>query len=120
MQGESGGGAGLDDTLVRLHDQGVGAEIMGAGRFGYPGWHEDPEWKGLWGPSPPFHTPVFVLTGHTRPSVETEGGTTFHFIDAPPAAALAAARTAAGSADVRIGGGRPQSASSSPPGSSTA
>ena len=64
-----------------------------------------PEWKGWWGPNPPFHTPVFVLTHHTRPSIEMEGGTTFHFIDASPAEALATAREAAGGLDVRIGGG---------------
>jgi dihydrofolate reductase len=34
-----------------------------------------------------------------------EGGTTFHFIDATPAEALAEARSAAGDLDVRIGGG---------------
>jgi dihydrofolate reductase len=34
-----------------------------------------------------------------------EGGTTFHFIDASPAEALAMARDAAGGQDVRIGGG---------------
>jgi dihydrofolate reductase len=34
-----------------------------------------------------------------------EGGTTFHFLDASPAEALAAARAAAGGQDVRIGGG---------------
>jgi hypothetical protein len=64
---------------------GIGAEIMGAGKFGHPGWHEDPEWKGAWGPNPPFHTPVFVLTHHPRPSIEMEGGTTFHVIDGSPA-----------------------------------
>jgi dihydrofolate reductase len=103
--GEPGGGRGIDDTFLRLHDPGVGAEIMGAGKYGYPGWHDDPEWKGWWGPNPPFHTPVFVLTHHTRPSIEMEGGTTFHFRDASPAEALAAARDAAGGQDVRIGGG---------------
>ena len=103
--GEPGGSGGIDDAFLRLHDPGIGAEIMGAGKFGPPGWHEDPEWKGWWGPNPPFHTPVFVLTHHPRPSIEMEGGTTFHFIDAPPAEALEAAREAAGGQDVRIGGG---------------
>ena len=70
-----------------------------------PGWHEDPEWKGWWGPNPLFHTPVFVLTHHPRPPIEMEGGTTFHFIDASPAEALETARGAAGGQDVRIGGG---------------
>jgi dihydrofolate reductase len=34
-----------------------------------------------------------------------EGGTTFHFLDAVPAEALATAREAAAGQDVRIGGG---------------
>ena len=105
MVGEPGGSGGIDDAFLRLHDPGIGAEIMGAGKFGPPGWHEDPEWKGWWGPNPPFHTPVFVLTHHPRPSIEMEGGTTFHFIDASPAEALETAREAAGGQDVRIGGG---------------
>jgi dihydrofolate reductase len=102
---EGGGSRGLDDTFLRQHDRGIGAEIMGSHKYGPPRWHEDPEWKGWWGPNPPFHTPVFVLTHHPRPSIEMEGGTTFHFIDAPPAEALATARDAAGGQDVRIGGG---------------
>jgi dihydrofolate reductase len=89
--------------------------------WGHPGWHEDPEWKGAWGPNPPFHTPVFVLTHHPRPSIEMEGGTTFHFLDASPAEALKTARevrellaaglidhmhtVVADDQDVRIGGG---------------
>jgi dihydrofolate reductase len=104
-QGEPGGSGGIDDALLRLHDPGVGAEIMGSGKFGPPGWHDDPGWKGWWGPNPPFHTPTFVLTHHPRPPIEMEGGTTFHFLDASPAEALAAARAAAGGQDVRIGGG---------------
>jgi dihydrofolate reductase len=105
MVGEPGGSSGIDDAFLRLHDPGVGAELMGAGKFGPPGWHEDAEWKGWWGPNPPFRTPVFVLTHHPRPSIEMEGGTTFHFVDASPAEALARAREAAGGQDVRIGGG---------------
>jgi dihydrofolate reductase len=99
------GSRGVDDAFAQQNEPGMGAEIMGAGKFGYPGWHEDPEWKGWWGPNPPFHSPVFVLTHHTRPPIEMEGGTTFHFLDAAPAEALESARKAANGKDVRIGGG---------------
>jgi dihydrofolate reductase len=102
---QPGGSAGIDDTFVRRFDAGIGAEIMGARKWGYPGWHEDPDWKGAWGDNPPFHTPVFVLTHHTRPSIKMEGGTTFHFLDASPADALKTAREAAGDKDIRLGGG---------------
>ena len=102
---KAGGSGGVDDVFVQRHDRGIGAEIMGAGKFGHPGWEEDPDWKGAWGPNPPFHTPVFVLTHHTRPSIEMEGGTTFHFLEASPAEALETAREAADGKDIRIGGG---------------
>lgn len=100
-----GGSAGVDDAFARRHDDGIGAEIMGANKFGPPGWQDDPDWKGWWGPNPPFHTPTFVLTHRPQPSMEMEGGTTFHFLEATPAEALATAREAAGELDVRIGGG---------------
>jgi dihydrofolate reductase len=95
MLGQPGGTAGIDDAFLRLFAPGFGAEIMGARKFGPPTWHEDPDWKGWWGPNPPFHTPVFVLTHHPRASIEMEGGTVFHFIDASPAEALETAREAA-------------------------
>jgi dihydrofolate reductase len=107
--GEPGGSGGVDDAFLQQFPHGIGAEIMGSRKFGPPGWHEDPDWKGWWGPNPPFHTPTFILTHHPRPPIEMEGGTTFHFLDAPPAEALAAAREAAREAgvglDVRLGGG---------------
>ena len=78
---------------------------MGAGKFGPPGWQDDADWKGWWGPNPPFHSPVFVLTHRPRASIEMEGGTTFHFLDATPSEALEQARKAANGQDVRIGGG---------------
>jgi dihydrofolate reductase len=78
---------------------------MGAGKFGPPGWQDDADWKGWWGPNPPFHTPTFVLTHRPRPSIEMEGDTTFHFLNATPAEALDTAREAAVGQDVRIGGG---------------
>lgn len=102
---KAGGSTGVDDAFVQQHDIGFGAEIMGAGKFGHPGWHEDPNWKGAWGPNPPFHSPVFILTHHMRPSIEMEGGTTYHFIDASPGEALEIARKAANGKDIRLGGG---------------
>jgi len=103
--GRKDGTAGVDNAFAHQHEPGIGAEIMGAGKFGPPGWQDDADWKGWWGPNPPFHTPTFVLTHRPRPSIEMEGGTTFHFLDAAPTEALDAAREAAGGQDVRIGGG---------------
>ncbi|WP_017934092.1 dihydrofolate reductase family protein [Nocardioides sp. Iso805N] len=105
MQGAPGGSMGVDNAYAAQHGPGIGAEIMGAGKFGPPGWQDDDDWTGWWGPNPPFHTPTFVLTHRPRPSLEMEGGTTFHFLDATPADALATAREAAEGQDVRIGGG---------------
>ncbi|GLX97411.1 dihydrofolate reductase family protein [Herbidospora sp. NBRC 101105] len=105
MHGDAGGAAGADHVFAVRHSQGVGAEIMGAGKFGPPGWQDDPSWRGWWGDTPPFRTPVFVLTHRPRPSIEMGGGTTYHFLDASPAEALARAREAAGGLDVRVGGG---------------
>ncbi|WP_340538858.1 dihydrofolate reductase family protein [Nocardioides sp. GXZ039] len=104
-----GGSVGVDHAFAQQHGPGIGAEIMGAGKFGPPGWQDDVEWRGWWGENPPFHTPTYVLTHRPRPSIEMEGGTTFHFLDATPAEALevagAAARAGTSGDDVRIGGG---------------
>lgn len=106
MFGQPGGSNGVDEALAGTWNSGVGAEIMGRNKFGpQRGEWTDEEWKGWWGDNPPFHSPVFVLTHHPRASIEMDGGTTFHFIDAGPAEALEAAREAAGPLDVRIGGG---------------
>ncbi len=105
LLGESGGTEGVDHVMADRHGPGIGAEIMGAGKFGAPGWQDDPEWRGWWGDNPPFHTPTYVLTHNPRPSLEMEGGTTFHFLDAAPAEALGVAQDGAAGQDVRIGGG---------------
>ncbi len=105
LMGLEGGATGVDNAFAQQHEPGIGAEIMGAGKFGPPGWQDDTDWTGWWGPNPPFHTPTFVLTHRPRPALEMEGGTTFHFLDASPAEALEVARTAAAGQDVRIGGG---------------
>ena len=102
---KTSGTTGADHAFAERHEHGIGAEIMGANKFGPPGWQDDPAWNGWWAAEPPFHTPVFVLTHRPRPPIEMDGGTTFHFLDATPADALAAAREAAAGLDVRIGGG---------------
>ena len=99
------GRQGVDGVFAARHEVGFGAEIMGANKFGPPGWQDDPDWRGWWGEDPPFHTPTYVLTHRPRPPLEMAGGTTFHFLDASPAEALAVAQEAAGDLDVRLGGG---------------
>jgi dihydrofolate reductase len=110
MMGQPGGAAGVDNAFAERFNPGIGAEIMGRGKFGPQSgpWTDlgtEQEWRGWWGPNPPFHTPVFVRTHHPRPSIEMEGGTVFHFVDATPQETLALALEAAGGLDVRIGGG---------------
>ena len=102
---DPGGSRGLDDYFTRDFSHNIGAEIMGRNKFGpQRGPWEDHAWRGWWGDVPPFHTPVFVLTHHVRPSF-TLDDTTFHFLDASPAEALQVAKEAAGGKDVRCGGG---------------
>ena len=104
--GGDGGSTGVDDDYAARGFAGVGAWILGRNMFGpVRGPWPDESWKGWWGASPPYHTPVFVLTHHARDPVEMEGGTTFHFVTDGIHAALERARTAAKGADVRIGGG---------------
>jgi dihydrofolate reductase len=106
MTGQDGGEAGPDDDLASQSMQGVGAWIMGRNMFGpIRGPWPDDAWRGWWGETPPYHVPVFVLTHHPRPALAMQGGTVFHFITDGIAAALDAARQAAGDKDIRIGGG---------------
>jgi dihydrofolate reductase len=100
------GTTGIDERYAAAFFDGVGAEIMGAAMFGLHSFPDDLDWNGWWGDEPPFHTPVYVLT-HTapRPSIPMEGGTTFHFCNAPIEAVLAEATEAADGLDVRVGGG---------------
>ena len=46
MPGEGPGSLGVDDAFASQWGPRIGAEIMGAGKFGHPGWDEDPQWKG--------------------------------------------------------------------------
>ena len=101
-----GGETGVDDDMVTQSFVNVGAWILGRNMFGpVRGPWPDGEWKGWWGDEPPYHCQVFVLTHHARPPLEMKGGTVFHFVTEGIHAALARAREAAGTRDVRIGGG---------------
>ena len=81
------------------------AYIMGRNMFGPGRGAWDTEWNGWWGPNPPYHAPVYVLTHHERESVEMEGGTTYHFVTDGIESALEQAKQAAGDGDVLIAGG---------------
>jgi dihydrofolate reductase len=69
------------------------------------GLWEAHSWKGWWGDNPPYHTPVYVLTHNARPSIEMDGGTTFHFVTDGIEAALKMAEASAKGKDIRLGGG---------------
>lgn len=67
---EPGGSRGFDDYCTREWHRNIGAEIMGRNKFGpQRGPWENYDWQGWWGDEPVFHTPVFVLTHHVRPSI---------------------------------------------------
>ncbi|MFC4942641.1 dihydrofolate reductase family protein [Pseudonocardia sp. GCM10023141] len=83
----------------------AGAFIMGRNMFSPGRGDWDLDWTGWWGPEPPYHGPVFVLTHHERKPVVMEGGTTFHFVTGGIEEALEQARAAAGGADISIAGG---------------
>jgi dihydrofolate reductase len=100
------GTAGIDDDFEARGFRNVGAWIMGRNMFGpFRGPWKDHIWQGWWGSNPPYHVPVFVLTHHPRPTIEMEGGTTFHFIADGIESALARAKDIAGDKDIRLGGG---------------
>ena len=104
--GQEGGSEAVDNQFMIAGDENIGAHIMGRNMFGpVRGPWPDESWTGWWGPEPPYHHAVFVLTHHVRPSLPMEGGTVFHFSDDGIEAVLERAVAAAGGADVRLGGG---------------
>jgi dihydrofolate reductase len=106
LYGKQGGAAGVDDDFARRGFENLGAWIMGRNMFGpIRGAWPDDAWKGWWGENPPYHVPVFVLTHHPREPIEMEGGTTFYFVSEGIEEALRRAKDAAGSKDIRLGGG---------------
>jgi dihydrofolate reductase len=101
-----GGSTGIDNDFAERGMANLGAWILGRNMFGpIRGPWPDDDWKGWWGESPPYHVPVFVLTHHARKAIEMKGGTTFHFVTEGFESALQQAQRAAGSKDIRVGGG---------------
>lgn len=82
-----------------------GAYVMGRNMFGPIRGDWDEDWRGWWGPEPPYHAPVFVLTHHPHEPIEMEGGTTFHFVTEGFDTAYARACEIAGDDGVDIAGG---------------
>jgi dihydrofolate reductase len=92
-----GGETGEVNDMLRHTMTRSGAGIMGKRMFdaGARSWPEEA----------PFHTPVYVLTHEKREPWVRPGGTTFYFVNDGPESALAQAREAAGTRDIRISGG---------------
>lgn len=107
MQGMPGGETGTDNDFVARGFDGIGATIMGRNMFGpiRGRWEDSDEWRGWWGEEGPFRHPVFVLTHHPREPLVLEDGTVFTFVTDGIESALEQAMAAAGSDDVRLGGG---------------
>lgn len=106
MVGKEGGRVDVDDQFAHRAMENIGAFILGRNMFGpVRGPWPDDTWKGWWGDNPPYHAPTFVLTHYEREPLVMEGGTTFHFVTGGIEEALRLARQAAGTKDVKIGGG---------------
>ena len=105
--GLDGGEVNASSAVVDESVANVGATMMGRNMFGgHPGpWDPKNPWNGWWGPNPPFHHPVFVLTHHPRAPLVLEGGTTFTFVTGGAQSALDQARRAAAGQDVALAGG---------------
>lgn len=104
--GKDEGSTGIDEDFAARGMRNMGAWILGRNMFGpVRGPWPDDSWKGWWGDNPPYHCPVFVLTHYARSPIEMEGGTVFHFVTGGIDEALRLAQAAAGTKDIRVGGG---------------
>jgi dihydrofolate reductase len=105
--GMPGGVVNASTPVLEEELANIGATIMGRNMFGgHPGpWSATEPWQGWWGPNPPYHHPVFVLTHHARDPLTLEGGTTFTFVTGGIEQALEQGVKAAGGKDVALAGG---------------
>lgn len=72
----------------------LGAIVIGRRMFDHGEVH--------WGPDPPFHVPVFVVTHEKRAPLVRQGGSTYHFANGGVAGAIGDAKRAAGGKDVGV------------------
>jgi dihydrofolate reductase len=106
MHGKDGGTIDVNDDFVARWFENIGAWIIGRNMFGpLRGLWPDESWKGWRRDTPPYHTPVFVLTHHSRNSLTMNGRTAFHFVTDGIRPALEPAFDNAEGKDVRLGGG---------------
>jgi dihydrofolate reductase len=95
--GGSGGEASVASDVLDEAFRNTGAIVIGRRMFDLA--------EEAWGPNPPFHMPVFVVTHRGRAPLVKEGGTTFNFVTDGAESALRQAQAAAGDKDVSVGGG---------------
>ena len=106
MFGKTEGSIGVDNQFAARGFVNIGANIMGRNMFGpQRGPWADESWKGWWGPNPPYHSHVYVMTHHPHSTLPMDGGTVFEFVSGEPQDVLARARVAANGEDIRLGGG---------------
>jgi dihydrofolate reductase len=74
----------------------MGAVVMGRHSFEVA--------EEAWGPAPPFHVPVFVVTHRPQETLVKQGGTSFTFVTAGVEKAIELARAAAGAKNVHLHG----------------
>ena len=94
-----------DATAAEWLGRQAGAVVMGRNMFGPIRGEWDEPWDGWWGPEPPYHAPVFVLTHHAHEPIEMAGGTTFHFVTEGFDEAFRRAAEVADGGGVHIAGG---------------
>jgi dihydrofolate reductase len=94
------GGERLQKWIYGAFDESpknAGAVVMGRRMFDVG--------AGLWGDTPPFHGPVYVVTHQARQPVSKDDGTAFFFVTEGVESAVDQAQAVAGDQDVWVAGG---------------
>ncbi|MDQ2751141.1 MAG: dihydrofolate reductase family protein [Pseudonocardiales bacterium] len=92
-----GGEDNADSRLWAEENERIGAQVLGRRMFDFG--------NESWGEEPPFRAPVFVLTHRPQERIGKQGGTSYTFVTDGIAAAVEAAKAAAGGKDVLLAGG---------------